>query len=502
MISKSLKNMIQKSELEDLYAIDRILGRLNDTIYNYITGQSETIYLLIISYLDLLEDHFPKVLKAVNRDLLIAEIKTISGKVKKSPISKDQTPLTNKLEKVQQDVHSGIINREVKDFRIKPEAYLNSFAITCSDYGDEEALVYLLSRNIFCQNAINEARNRWETHFSMGIKLDDFEYPCLIYSLLYCRLSDWGIIDFPYKIKENLFTDIDGIINDIPMDSSVTIFPFFRSNLAIQAQGNMLNVGLSQYETMLFKPVTQKDYTEFEKASLGNIHIMNIAAAYILGSYQLPRASINMDFLRDTINFLSNEQNLNSIGWSPSYDGKHKAWISAHIIHALSLAQKYEGINCKGVIERAKSHLIETQTPYGIWSEDDDPVGFTVLVMDALAMAEKSFSRLTFQIAEKNATVYNEILTINDETQTITYKGKEFHLGGSGPNWKLFKLLFYNKGKVVRNKDILKLGDNAANHTTNQMKYDLKRALIKKGAKELADKILNVPFVGYYLNIE
>ncbi len=431
------------------------------------------------------------------------------------------------------------------DWKKKAEEFLTSH-LNDGNSNSEEAAVYFLSRekkDKAISNTIDSAIDRWrhdKTRWSEECRRD----PTKAASIL--RLMQWGEVGALKAYRENIFQNFGVPYSQdfYPKDSCYggylnktsaffpLIFPLFTSDIAIDRMSDKLSFLLHQWQNYLNDLFMRKALfkTSADEEKLGGVgqSLAMVISAYIFAAYRLGKVGINQEILDKSVQFLLDSQHDSGL-WAYDQDAPDSEeddidpcyclgdFLNSrtHVIlgaigsHAIFLANPTGSKRC---IEKAAEWLLQHQRADGSWCQHNNPkysnqVHTTVLVLDAIEMAEGGDKQLTFtpnmilgdsgrDNRDKRKTI--DGLSIADETQTIIYKGQQFLLGGAGPTWVFFKLLFEKQGDVVTHKEI----EDATGHSdTNKLKYDLVKALNKKGARELAKKIKNSHSVGFYLKM-
>jgi len=286
----------------------------------------------------------------------------------------------------------------------KVDALLGSFSEGYADYGEEEALVYLISRGRECRKACQELFARWKVDEAMvrqakdrsawrfwpvGVQDPGLLDPCML------RAADWikvaGFKRYWDQIAQSATFNVPRGQSDFRIP-----FDFFRSELAIELMKKDLVKWLTRAWVWLDELLT--DSYPDEEAEIRSQSNASVAAAFVFGCARLPGSVRDRSAVGRACEFLLGLQRNGPWGIDDRGEFRPSTSLTAMAMHALSLARPDGWENA---VALASDWLLTRQLAYGPWTAEGGigDLHLTVLVLDALALAS-SETQVTFRIAE------------------------------------------------------------------------------------------------------
>jgi hypothetical protein len=274
----------------------------------------------------------------------------------------------------------------------KADAYLKSFRISFPDYVEEEALVYLRSREIECDDAIQHVRTRWCKQEAEFFSDSEWRFwpPTTVTHLFddatMLRVAEvCGIGGFD-KYWERIAKYLQAPTPDGTILDYYTLLPFFRSDYAIRNMRHILEsaiLKLQEYLGSVFK------WGEFSINEGGRYFVDALASAvYIFGAYTINSQVIDAELMKRALAFLLKNQQSCGAWWDdsgqPNMAGVYQAVITVLALHLV----KPDGY--QGYINRAFLWIKQQQTDYGYWRDSFTPKGLflSILVLDAIELTD------------------------------------------------------------------------------------------------------------------
>ena len=291
---------------------------------------------------------------------------------------------------------------------MKAEAYLQARIATQIGYPSQEALVYMVSRGINCDDAIQELRKIW--------RVDSVESPCenqwrfwckydpyvVFYDSTMLRVAEWceigGFDEYWTKIYRH--TEIHKI--DDTLIDFYPVFPYFRSDLAISNMKKQLDLSLVEYEKFFQKALFLLEDSCIEDGGWYFVGTL-VAATFLFGTFRIENSYVGHDVMENVANFLLRSQEQVGAWWDNRPNMRTGGvYQAAMAIHALCTA-KPEGYNRS--VNMAKNWIISQQHGDGYWEDHFVPCRtfLTVLVLDALELANGG-QQVTFSLPSNNHT--------------------------------------------------------------------------------------------------
>ncbi len=413
--------------------------------------------------------------------------------------------------------------------RKKAEHFLKSH-LTHNNSNAEEAAVYFLSRkkrNKIISKAIDDSVERWRNDIT---RWEETSIHNSIKAASILRLIQWGEVGALKKLKDNICSNLDlpnnhvfyGCFGSKTAAFYPMVFPLLTSDIAINNMSSKLNFLLHQWQDHLNNLFMKKDVYGYsiEDGKHSNQGDATIISAFVFGANRLQNGDIDANILDKSVQYLLDNQHDSSLwGYDKSLPDSEKdefptldenvnssehTVLAAMGIHALFSANVF---GAKGCIEKAAGWLLKQQQADGGWYQLGDPkypyqVHTTVMVLDALELATGG-KQTTFTpcLAGSSQNVINNKdpdLSIDEETQTMTYKGKQIKIGGTS-DWDLLTMLIKANGETVTSE---KLVAHTKRHDINVRIGELKKHLCSSGGAEFANAIRNQRGVGYYIKLK
>ena len=381
----------------------------------------------------------------------------------------------------------------LREVMIKGKSFLDSVdwisQFTISQFADQEALIYFISRGTDCAKHIKnmsfrlrenkkkseefykylETRSNrnlrspkvqkkkarstknhegasyfefmWRRSFSLANDDQSYQVASMIRTIEWCDIGGYDVLWKEYANRLNEDVNRGGEIQEEL--ASQTLFHICRSDFAIEVMGKNLLKLLDIIEMPDFHltiPWHRWNRDDLSRsAGIDRNSIFAYAASIAFANTRLRSRNPNKELVDEAIKWLLENQEesgawkISTVLDEPSIMG------TCMVIHALAI-NKPRG--WKLAVSQACDWLISKQDDFGFWYESPfppaDPVYLTVLVLDALSLANES-SVLTFDVSKEHAHLEKED-TATTLSQTFYVKGEVV----MGDKYKIGK----NKGGV------------------------------------------------------
>jgi hypothetical protein len=324
----------------------------------------------------------------------------------------------------------------------KAEAWLGYIASHMENYGDQEALVYRISRGIPCEPDVRALIERWkadvdrahERYLRDGLAFDRtrgyfkppepkrpgqsldvagtprgllpnfwgfYDNEELRINATMLRAVEWGEIGGFEDWWERLAIDekdsvIQGGISTVP--ASYWLFHMCRSNKTISLLGNTLRRALESIEISEQGLAAPWSYYKERKDGDGRVmrHVDHIplACSIAFSSFRLPHHALDERLVKRALEMILGRQRGDGSWpcWSDEPDSCPEA--TAFAVHALV---SHQPLGWQRACASARDWLLTAQDPDGCWRDEGTAgqVYLTVLVLDAIELAEGG-DRTTF----------------------------------------------------------------------------------------------------------
>lgn len=257
------------------------------------------------------------------------------------------------------------------------------------------------------------------------------------------RVSQWCKIAGFEGYWKRLINDIElsaPYYTESRYEAIQRLYALCRSEYAIELMRDRLSVLLD----ILLIPQDQNIqhpwqylYSGINSSDVGLKSSPFIAAGLVFAIIRLGKQEQCSTLIKGATEFLIKSQ-LPEGGWKPFSDhAEASAETTALCIHALALSN-FE--NNHYVIENGAKWLYSKQDVWGMWFEDNHPYisseFLTVLILDAIEIAEKNFNQITFDFFYKieKKEVSKETFTINIGQMGDNYNVNQSQVGAVGNN--------------------------------------------------------------------
>ena len=266
----------------------------------------------------------------------------------------------------------------------KAKLYLQYGTFPETNKDDVEALLYLRSRGTECRQQQADFVDHWETFISKNRWNSGYG---IIRAAEHCHVPDieqWW---------EKWFDRFDQRVDRRSMDkikAALTFFDLCRSKHAVRIftddHTKLWNHTISFFNELYFDPTDERE-------GLSPI----IIASTLFAAQMTASQFVSVEMLEESLKTLMQQQSRDG-GWAYSQRMRNKLSVlsTAIAIHALA-ALKPTG--WQEIVGRAVAWLKKVQYDFGFWSDIHfkNHVYLTVLVLDAINLAEGKDEELTFQ---------------------------------------------------------------------------------------------------------
>jgi hypothetical protein len=316
----------------------------------------------------------------------------------------------------------------------KAEAWVRYCAQNMEDDGDQEALLYLVSRGHDCTAEINKLVAEWRhaerhrieaakkfVHYVMPGKaarisgLSEFElrnfwgpaHDCQGYSIdaTMLRTVGWcqiGGFEEWWRRMAKMFREgiLRGGVETVPAASY--LFNMCRSDYAIKLMKPALERCLEAIEIPTDDPECPWRFLPYSVAGkrrpvelVGNLAFASWVA---FANFRLRGRDFNRDLVTGALEELLRHQDENGAWRSWAHDQEPSIEATASAVHALGLGKP---LGWERVVDLAVAWLWTVQQKSGCWVEDGcpDPAYLTVLVLDAIELS-KGGHKVTFSVPD------------------------------------------------------------------------------------------------------
>jgi len=320
----------------------------------------------------------------------------------------------------------------------KAEAWLEYWAKNGEDYGDQEALVYMQSRGYDCSTEIDELVSSWKRaarhrieECAQGIPFYDLDKgesrtPCKMskaeagdiknlspfilrdfwsgsdqqehsIDATMLRTVEWfnigGFDDWWERLAKTITqTIVHGGIN--PVLASYHLFSMCRSNYAIRLMRKALERALDAIEI----PDSNQKYPWLNRYPREDFRIVDHiphASSIVFANLRIRSDQPSSDLVQQALGTLLKEQDEDG-AWRCWADDRYPSVeASAMSLHAITMGKPR---GWKRAAAKAAEWLWSVQEKSGCWADPaaPDPIYLTVLVLDALELAQGGF-QVTFR---------------------------------------------------------------------------------------------------------